>query len=84
MAELALYDVRVRGHVTQMKLSKEDAERLGATRVGEVKPAEPQPVPRPPYATDDSDDPADAEPVPAEKQAPAPRNKARTASTSQK
>ncbi|MBW0088237.1 hypothetical protein I4I73_03280 [Pseudonocardia sp. KRD-184] len=84
MAKLDLYEVPHRGHTATLKLSEDEAEALygdRAKRVGPAAQVEPQPVPRPPYATDDSDD---AEPVPAEKQAPAPRNKARTASTSQK
>lgn len=36
---LALYDVVVNGHKTQMNLSEAEAERLGATRVGEDAPA---------------------------------------------
>lgn len=86
MADLALYDVTVRGHVTQMKLTAEHAEELGATKVGEVKEAFPQPVPRPPWAVevddlgaeldDDDEDDQDEEPV---KKAPPARNKARSA-----
>jgi hypothetical protein len=74
VADLDLYDVPVRGHVTQMKLTKEDAELYGAKKVGSVKPAEPQPVSRPPYAVD-----ADEDEEPQEKSASS-RNKSRTAS----
>jgi len=76
MAELALYDVTVRGTVTQMKLTEHDAATLDAKKVGSVKGAEPQPVTRPPYAA--------SVPEPGEslvrsdtKQAPPARNKAR-------
>lgn len=76
MAELDLYDVTVRGTVTQMKLTEYDAATLDGKKVGSVKGAEPQPVTHPPYA----------EPVPepgeslvrsGEKKAPPARNKAR-------
>lgn len=45
VAELAEYEVEVRGHTATMQLSAEDAERLGAKRVGDVKVTEPVPVP---------------------------------------
>lgn len=75
MAELALYEVTHRNFTTTMQLSEEDAEALGATRVGDVKPGEPQPVTRPSHAVDESAQ----ESTPAEeKKAPASRNKARS------
>lgn len=89
MAELALYDVTVRGYQTQMQLTAEDAAELGATKVGTVQAAVPQPAPTQPWspAVDDSgaviqtDQDADASAETSAKKAPAPRNKARTAPT---
>lgn len=82
MADLYLYEVPVRGHVTTMKLSAEDAEALygdAAKRVGPAKLAEAQPVSRPPWDTGEVRDPADDSSTEAgvadEKKAPAPRNK---------
>lgn len=78
MAELHEYEIPHRDHTTTMQLSEEDAALYpGAKRLGKVAPGEPQPVTRPPYATDDSEhDPADR-PVTAAKKAPTPPNKAR-------
>lgn len=86
MADLALYEVAVRGHKTTMKLSADDAERHGGKKVGEVKKAEPQPVTRPSYANDSSAVESEATPSQAEveadeKKAPPARNKARTAAS---
>lgn len=75
MADLSLYEVTHRNFTTTMKLSEEDAESLGATKVGDVETAQPQPVTRPPYAVDED---ADEKLVTSEKRAPAARNKARS------
>lgn len=85
MAELHLYEVPHRNYTAILKLTAEDAESIygdAAKKVGEVKPAEPQPVQRPPWAVevddlgapvegDDKDDDA------GEKRAAPARNKAR-------
>ncbi len=85
MAELHLYEVPHRNYTATLKLTAEDAESIygdAAKKVGEVKPAEPQPVARPPWSvevddlgapveSDDKDDDA------GEKRAAPARNKAR-------
>lgn len=81
MADLSLYEVEHRNFTTTMKLSAEDAEALGAKKVGAVAQAEPQPVTRPSWAVDadetgalvENDDKDDA----GEKRAAPARNKAR-------
>lgn len=82
MAELALYEVQHRNFTTTLKLSEEEAESYGdrAKKVGDVKPAERQPITQPPWATTDSEKEGEATPPQAEsKKAPARRNKARAA-----
>jgi hypothetical protein len=84
VADLALYDVQHRNFTTQLKLSEEEAESYGdrAKKVGSVKPAVRQPITQPPYATTDSETESEATPAQADsKQAPARRNKARSANT---
>ncbi|HEY9413602.1 MAG TPA: hypothetical protein VIQ30_02480 [Pseudonocardia sp.] len=82
MADLSLYEVEHRNFTTTMKLSAEDAEALGAKKVGAVEAAEPQPVQRPPWAVevDETGAPVEndenADEVPEKRAAPA-RNKAR-------
>jgi hypothetical protein len=78
VADLSLYEVEHRNFTTTMKLSVEDAEALGAKKVGEVQEAEPQPVTRPSWAVDADETGAVAEgdEVPEKRAAPA-RNKAR-------
>lgn len=86
MAELHLYEVQHRNHIATLKLTEEDAEAYGdlAKKVGDVKPAGPQPVQRPPWAVEVDDlgapvdDPADDEGETPAKQAPPARNKARS------
>lgn len=83
MAELAMYEVQHRGIKTMMKMSEEDAEAYGdlAKKVGDVKPAERQPVTQPPWATLDSEKESEATPPQAEsKKAPIRRNKRASAS----
>lgn len=85
MAELHLYEVPHRNYTATLKLTAEDAEMIygdRAKKVGDVEPAEPQPVQRPPWAVDADETGAvvedaenDAE-VPEKRAAPA-RNKAR-------
>lgn len=78
MAELALYEVQHRNITTHMKLTEEEAEVYGdlAKKVGEVAPAERQPITQPPWATTDSEKESEATPPQAEsKKAPARRNK---------
>lgn len=80
MAELALYEVQHRGIKTMMKMSEEDAEVYGdlAKKVGDVAPAERQPITQPPWATNASEKEAEATPAqddPSVKKAPARRNK---------
>lgn len=86
MAELHLYEVPHRNHVATLKLTEEDAEAIyggKAKKVGDVKPASPQPVQRPPWSVEVDelgapvDDPAELDETPAKHSAPA-RNKART------
>lgn len=53
--EKALYEVPVRGHMTVMKLTADEAKDLygnDAKRIKPVKRAEPQPVGKPPYAVE--------------------------------
>lgn len=83
MAELSLYDVPHRNSTMRVKLSAEDAELIygdQAKKIGEVDPAQAQPVSRPPYeqrvpAAGESD-PSTGDEV---KKAPVRRNKARSA-----
>jgi hypothetical protein len=82
VAELALYEVQHRNFTTTVKLSEEEAEEYGdrAKRIGDVKPAERQPITQPSYATTDSEVESEATPPQSEsKKAPARRNKARSA-----
>jgi hypothetical protein len=85
MAELHLYEVPHRNHIATLKLTAEDAEMIygdRAKKVGDVEPAEPQPVQRPPWAVevDETGAPVEndenADEVPEKRAAPA-RNKAR-------
>jgi hypothetical protein len=76
--ELRRYDVEINGVKTTMKLTEEDAERMGGTSVtsgpnlAESKSA---------GAESDKEGVAEEKPAePAKKRAPARRNKARTAS----
>lgn len=83
MAELALYEVQHRNITTHMKLTEEEAEVYGdlAKKVGNVKPAERQPITQPPWATEHSAKASEATPAqddPAVKRAPARRNKRST------
>lgn len=76
MAELNLYDVTIRGFVTQMQLSDEDAELLygdDAKKVGKVETTTPEPVAVPSFG----DDPESGE-EPGEKRVASTRNKARS------
>lgn len=55
---LHLYDVKVRNHVTSMKLSDDGAKAMETegyelTRTGSTKPAERQDVVQPPHALDE-------------------------------
>lgn len=79
MADLDLYEVPVRGHTTTMRLTAEDAKALygdQAKKVGPVEPTVPNPAPRPPWAVEADEDGNVVESD--EKQAPPPRNKARS------
>lgn len=83
MAELGLYEVQHRGITTQIKMTEEDAETYGdqAKRIGDVKPAERQPVTQPPWANTSSEVQSETTPSQEEaekKKAPARRNKARS------
>lgn len=85
MAELGLYEVQHRGITTRIKMTEEDAETYGdqAKRVGDVKPAERQPVTQPPWANTSSAVEGETTPPQAEaekKKAPARRNKTASAS----
>lgn len=80
VAELHEYEIPHRDHTTTVQLSEEDAKLYpGAKRKGKVAAGEPQPVTRPPYATDDSEtDPAERENLVTAKKADPPLDKSRT------
>ncbi len=80
MADLGLYDVTVRGFVTQMQLTKDDAESLygdDAKKVGNVETTDPEPVSKPSFGDGLVEEDGDSKPADAKQAAPA-RNKART------
>lgn len=85
MAELYLYEVPHRNFITTVKLSEEDAEMIYGDAARKIRPCDPgvvPPTPTQPWAEtpadEDADDAEQAEP--AEKKAPAARNKSRSSS----
>jgi hypothetical protein len=86
VAELYLYEVPHRNFTTTVKLSEEDAEMIYGDEARKIRPCAPgvvPPTPTQPWAetpadeADEADEDADE---PAEKKAPATRNKSRSSS----